>query len=372
LSEELTRRSLLKFSGMAALAAAMPRAEAVPSPTQGDSKPIHLNLNENAYGPSPTVLDAIPRELTRISRYGDPQVAQALTEQIAAYEKLPVEQVLLGEILGVLGPHLGNQGGPGGEFIYSTPGYLALVDAAAHTGGIEVPVPLNAEYENDLPALQAAITAKTRALYLINPHNPTGTVTENNAFKKFLRETSQRAPAIVDEAYLEFTSDFESRSAVSLVRDGANVLVFRTFDKIHGLAGLPLGYTLAPKKLAADLRKQGVRDAEALGRLNMLAGSLALADIAHVQSVRTTVAAERAKWLAVLDELKLRHTRSTANFIFFDAGHPQTKIAEAMLARGVLIARAFPPYTNWVRITIGLPYENQAAQQILKQALLAF
>jgi histidinol-phosphate aminotransferase len=352
---------------MAAIAAVMPGAEAAPSPTQGDSSPIHLNLNENAYGPSPQVLEAIPHELTRISRYGDPLVAQALTEQIAAYEKLPVEQVLLGEILGVLGPHLGNQGGPGGEFIYSTPGYLALVDAAARTGGVAVPVPLNADYENDLPALRASITAKTRAIYLINPHNPTGTVSDNERFKTFLREASERVPIIVDEAYLEYTPDFGSRSAVSLVRDGANVLVFRTFDKIHGLAGLPLGYTLAPKKLAAELRKQGVRDAEALGRLNMLAGSLALADTGHVRHVRETVATEKAKWFRVLDELKLPYTSSAANFIFFNTGHPQAQIAEGMRAQGILIARAFPPYATWARITIGLPNENSAAQRSLRE-----
>jgi histidinol-phosphate aminotransferase len=367
--EDLSRRSLLKMSGIAALAASLPQHGAALSGTSEPATPIHLNLNENAFGPSPKVLQAVSHELSHISRYGDPKAAQDLTEQIAAFEKLPVEQVLLGEILGVLGPHLGSQGGPGGEFIYSTPGYLALVDAAARAGGVEVPVPLNANHENDLDALRAAVNAKTRALYLINPHNPTGTVSDNQAFKSFLRETSQRAPVIVDEAYLEFTSDFEARSAVSLVRDGANVLVFRTFDKIHGLAGLPLGYTLAPKELASTLRKQGVRDAEALGRLNMLAGSIALSDTAHVQNVRSTVAAERARWFAILDELKLPHTKSVTNFIFFDTGHPQAKLADAMKARGIQIARAFPPYTNWIRITIGLPRENLLAQQGLREAL---
>ena len=372
--EDLSRRSLLKMSGIAALASSLPQHGAALSggSETGASEPatpIHLNLNENAFGPSPKVLQAVSNELSRISRYGDPKDAQDLTEQIAAFEKLPVEQVLLGEILGVLGPHLGSQGGPGGEFIYSTPGYLALVDAAARAGGVEVPVPLNASHENDLNALRAAVSAKTRALYLINPHNPTGTVSDNQAFKSFLRETSQRAPVIVDEAYLEFTPDFEARSAVSLVRDGANVLVFRTFDKIHGLAGLPLGYTLAPKELASTLRKQGARDAEALGRLNMLAGSVALSDTTHVQSVRATVASERAKWFALLDELKLPHTKSVTNFVFFNTGYPQAKLADAMRARGIQIARAFPPYTNWIRITIGLPRENLLAQQSLREAL---
>ena len=254
MSEQVTRRALIKLSGMVAVGAAMPRPGLAMNgnPLQStQSDLVHLNLKENAYGPFPSVLDAITHELTRINRYGDAHVAEQLTEQIAAFEKLPVEQVLLGEILGVLGPHLGSQGGSGGEFIYSSPGYLALVDAAQQAGGVEVPVPLNAQYENDLPALSAAVTPRTRALYLINPHNPTDTVSDNAAFKSFLKETSQKARVIVDEAYLEYTSQFESHSAVSLVREGANVLVFRTFDKIHGLAGLPLGYTLAPKELAA-------------------------------------------------------------------------------------------------------------------------
>ena len=369
MSSNLTRRSLLKTSSMALGASLLPSAAVAALPESSPQQLIHLNLNENAFGPSSSVESAIQREFPRLSRYADAASAQAFAEQIAAYERVPVEQVVLGEILGALGLYLGSQGGPGGEFIYSTPGYLALVDAASHVGGVGVPVPLNAAYENDLPTLTAKVNARTRALYLINPHNPTGTVSDDAAFKNFLREVSQRAPVIVDEAYLEYTADFESRSAVSLVREGANVLVFRTFDKIHGLAGLPIGYTLAPRPLADALRKQGVGDAESLGRLNIAAASAALADTAHVQRTRTIAATERAKWISVLDELKLQHTDSHTNFVFFDAGHPQTEIAAALHARNIDIGRTFPPYTSWARITIGLPEENRTVQQQLREVL---
>jgi histidinol-phosphate aminotransferase len=305
-----------------------------------------LNLNENAYGASPQVEPSIERELSRISRYADAEAAKELKEQIAAYERVAPEQVVLGKILEALGLYLGSQSGPGGEFIYSIPGYLALIDAAAHVGGVGVPVPLNASYENDLAALSAKISTKTRALYLINPHNPTGTVSDNQAFKSFLRESSQHTPVIVDEAYLEYTPDFDSRSAVSLVRDGAKVLVFRIFDKIYGLAGLPIGYTLAPRPIADALHKQGLGDAESLGRLNIAAASAALADRRHVFEVRDTVAGERAKWNAVLDGLRLTHTASNANFVFFDTGRPQPEFGEILLRHGVEIGRAFPPYTR--------------------------
>jgi histidinol-phosphate aminotransferase len=139
-------------------------------------------------------------------------------------------------------------------------------------------------------ALKSKVNPKTRAIYLVNPHNPTGTINDDEAFKSFLRETSRSAVVVVDEAYLEYTSDFDTRSAASLVREGANVVVFRTFDKIHGLAGMPIGYVLAPRSLADALRKQGAGGAEGLGRLNLVAASAALADTAQVVSTREAIA----------------------------------------------------------------------------------
>jgi histidinol-phosphate aminotransferase len=365
----LTRRSLLKNSSLALGASFFPTSAIATPHAQGSGEIIHLNLNENAFGPSPNVEVALRDELPRLSRYADARAAQAFAEQIAAYERVSVEQVVLGEILGELGVYFGSEKGPGGEFVYSTPGYLALINAASRVGGVGVAVPLNEKYENDLPALTAKVNDKTRALYLINPHNPTGTISEDNAFKKFLRDVSQRAPVIVDEAYLEYTPDFETRSSVSLTREGANVLVFRTFDKIYGLAGLPIGYTLVPRDLAVTLRKQGIGDAESLGRLNIAAASAALADTSHVRQIRSITIDERGKWISTLEELKLPHTNSHTNFIFFNSGHPQSEVTAAMRARGVDIGRSFPPYSNWARITIGKVDENSFAQQQLRQVL---
>jgi histidinol-phosphate aminotransferase len=315
------------------------------------------------------VAEAIQNEFDRLSRYADSQAAQLLTEYIAAYEEVLVEQVLLGEALGFLGLYLGSQGGPGGEFIYSTPGYLALIDAAARVGGLGVPVPLNTQYENDLPGISAKVNKQTRAIYLVNPHNPTGTVNDDKEFKGFLLKNSKNAVVIVDEAYLEYTPDFRSRSAVSLIRDGENVTVFRTFDKIHALAGLPMGYLIAPRALADALREQGAGDAESLGRLNLVAASAALRDTDQVERTRKAVARERTLWLSVLDDLQLRHSEAKANFIFFNAGMPQPKLAAAMLSQGIDIGRSHPPYANWARITIGLPEENLRAQAALRRTL---
>jgi len=369
-----SRRSLLTRSGAAFGASFITSQIAAASRVllyAESSSPwlVRLSFNENPYGPSPDVAEAIQREFNCLNRYADSQAALRLAEQIATHEQVPVEQVVLGEFLGCLGLYLGSQGGPGGDFIYSTPGYLALIDAAARAGGVGVPVPLDAQYQNDLPALGAKVNQRARAIYLVNPHNPAGTVNDGEEFKRFLRKNSQDAVAIVDEAYLEYTADFSWRSAVSLVRDGANVMVFRTFDKIHALAGLPIGYVLAPRALADALRKQGAGDGESLGRLNIVAAAAALRDTAQVERTRKVVAHEREIWLSVLHDLKLQHTETEANFVFFNAGIPQPKLAAAMLSQGIDIGRAHPPYALWARITIGLPEENQRAQAALRHTL---
>jgi len=366
-----SRRSLLKHVGASVMTSKIiGNISRVPLPAESSPpRLVRLSFNENPYGPSPHVAEAIQQEFDRLNRYADSQAAQLLAEQIATYEHVPREQVVLGEILGLLGSYLGTQGGSGGEFIYSTPGYLALIDAASGVGGVGVPVPLNGQYQNDLPALSRKVNQRTRAIYLVNPHNPTGTVNDGEEFKDFLRNNSQNAVVIVDEAYLEYAADFMSRSAVSLLRDGENVMVFRTFDKIHALAGLPIGYVLAPRALADALRKQGAGDAESLGRLNIVAASVALRDTAQMDRTRKAIAHERSIWLSVLHDLKLQHSEPNANFIFFNARMPQPKLAEAMLSHGIDIGRAHPPYTNWARITIGLPEENRRAQAALRLSL---
>lgn len=157
-------------------------------------------------------MEAVRQSFGRLNLYADAASAAALTEQITAKERVSAEQVVLGEVLDALGTYFAAKGEV--SFFYSSPGYLALIDAASRLGRIGMPVPLDREHRNDLTALAARVNAKTRAIYLVNPHNPTGTVNEDTAFKSFLREVSRRTPVIVDEAYLEYLPDFASRSAV--------------------------------------------------------------------------------------------------------------------------------------------------------------
>ena len=363
-------RAGLTSAAVAALAPVAGSAAAAAPSAAADTAPdlLRLDLNESSYGPSPRVGPAVQRALVDAPRYVSAAQLQALQVQIATLEGVAPEQVIVGEVLEALGQHLALSQGAGG-FIYSVPGYGALVDAARPVGGRAVEVPLNARLENDLPALLAAIAADTRALFVVNPHNPSGTLSPGADFDRFVTAAQARTLVIVDEAYLDYREDAAALSAVRLLRQGQNVVVFRTLGKIHALAGLQVGYALAPTALAAALHQRGVGGAHAQNQLSLAAASAALADTAHVAQVRRSVALERQRWQQVLTGLGLRSTEAAGNFVFVDTGRPHAAIAAGLLQQGVRIARVFAPYDSWVRITIGTPAENRRAQQALRHVL---
>ena len=351
----LSRREWLAMSAAAAGATALP--------AQALTRDIRLSLNENAWGPSPHVAPAIAGAANGIERYVDQSEVDALARQIAALERVSPDQVVLGEVLEPLGLYLARQRPGGGSIVFSTPGYTALVDAAAPLGGKGVGIPLNPQLENDLPALAAAIDATTLAVSLVNPHNPSGTVNDAGAFDRFVLNAAAKTLVVVDEAYLEY-DDLAARSAIRHVRGGANVLVFRTLAKIYGLAGLSIGYAVAPATLAAGLRAAGFGAPHSLSRVALAAGAASLADQDHVRRVRTAVARERARLIASLDRQGFRHTDSKANFIFFRPSEPAA-LRRRFAAAGIAIARPFPPLEDWLRITVGTTSENDRVIAVL-------
>jgi histidinol-phosphate aminotransferase len=234
---------------------------------------------------------------------------------------------------------------------------------------VVVGIPLNADLENDLPAIAARVTARTRSIYIVNPHNPTSTASETVPFKAFLREMAERTTVIVDEAYLEFEPGFAQKTAVELTRSGANVVVFRTFGKIYGLAGMPMGYAVAPKGLADSLKRNGLGAAHSLDRLALTAAAASLRDAGYVDEIRLKVVEERQKWHTFLDTMGRRRSDSRGNFVFFETGQPYAFVAARLLDEGIEIARAFPSFDHWVRISIGLPAENVRARDAIEKLL---
>src|SRR5882757_1103383 len=363
----MSRRDYLTASGLAlsglVLSATLGHTESAMQPLRA-----RLSLNENPFGPSRLALAAVQNEFGSLFRYVDKQ-ADILTPAIVARQGISADHIVLGEILEALGLFLAKEGPVGGEFIYSEPGYTALVNAVGPGGGVVVGVPLDTNLQNDLAAIAAKVNPRTRAIYLVNPHNPTGTVSEAATFAAFVREMSRRTLVIVDEAYLEFEPDFDARTVVGLTRTGENVVVFRTFGKMYGLAGLAVGYALAPKPLAASLKRAGIGTPETLTRPALAAAAASLRDEYYVATTRAKVVAEREKWNRLFDTMKLRHSDSRGNFVFFETGRPHREVAEALGAKGIEIGRAFPAYDRWVRISIGLPEENALARTAIADLL---
>jgi histidinol-phosphate aminotransferase len=331
-------------------------------------KLVRLSLNENPFGPAPGAIGAIQREFSNLCRYTGEEF-DMLVGLIAAREGVGKEQVILGEILEPLGTYLSLQGGPGGEFIFSDPGYTALIDAAVAVGGRAIGVPLGAQMENDLPAIAAKVNAHTRAVFLVNPHNPTGIVGDSEQLKNFARTTARHALVIVDEAYLEFADHFAQRTLADLVRAGENVIVFRTFAKVYGLAGLDIGYGLVPVPVAKALSAQGLNNPHLFNRLAVAASAASLKDTDYVGRVTSLVGREREQWFGLFRDMKLKFTPSSGNFVFFETGMPHAEFAAALLEDGVAVGRAFPPYDRWVRISIGLPEENAVARTAVRKLL---
>lgn len=341
----------------------------LPVSAPGGGAPLaRLSLNENPYGPAPAVINAIQREFANLCRYTGAEY-DALVVLIAAKEGVPKEQIILGEILEPLGTYLSLQGGSGGEFIYSDPGYTALIDSAVAVGGRAVSVALNSRLENDLPAITAKVNQHTRAVFLVNPHNPTGIVADREQLRNFARTISHQALVIVDEAYLEFADHYAERTLADLVRAGENVIVFRTFAKVYGLAGLDIGYGLVPKSIAKALSAQGLNNPHLFNRLAVAAAAHSLQDASYVAGVTRRVAEERELWFRLFRELKLNFTPSSANFVFFESGVPHAEFAADLLKDGVAIGHAFPPYDRWARVSIGLPEENALARAAVRKSL---
>lgn len=328
--------------------------------------PVPVALNENPFGCSPLVRQTIRSRLSDLHRHSEEE-ADDLVALIASNERVSTDQIVVGDVLGALGRELGLAARGCRELLHSTPGYTQLAQAAEAAGGAGMAIPLDGRLENDLAEFAARVTANTWAAYLVNPHNPSGTVSAPAAFLDAVRELSNRTLVIVDEAYLEFTEDFAARTTAPLVRAGHDVICLRTFSKVHGLAGLRLSYAILPAATKRRLSKWGGLDPHRLDLLAVWAATTALRDEQFVCDTRRRVGIERTRWERALDGLGLRRSVSRANFVFFHTALPHATAAAQFLARNVRIGRAFLPLDRWVRISIGLPEENTAALAALQE-----
>lgn len=346
------------------------RAQTISPERLAATQPVkaRLSLNENPFGPAPGARAALETLVSsgQVCRYPFRET-QELVEHLAKKEGVRPAQIVLGvgsgELLEAAGIHFGQRQG---RIVYATPGYLQLPRAAEAMGATLSPVPLNAKLEHDLEAMAAMAGAATTLFYIANPHNPTGTVVSPGALRAFIEQVTPRSFVFLDEAYLDIADRYGERTMVSLVKGDRPLLVARTFSKIYGLAGLRVGYAVASEGFAEQLRKYSVGSLSGPGVVAALAS---LRDPDYVATTRAKIVAERDALLATLRELGKTYAEPQGNFVFFKTGRPHAEFASRMMAEGVGVARAFPPLTEWARLTIGLPDENALARAALRKVL---
>src|ERR1700680_3631784 len=359
----LSRRDLLSASALLLAGPAAARRAAGKEAAPGGA-PMVLCWNENPYGPSPAARLAVSRAISQGCRYPADAEMQELVAALASHEGTGADCIVTGtgsgELLGVVGL-LG--GGAAGEIIGAEPTYAELPDYARLRGAALKFVPVDAGLRHDLPAMRAAVSERTRAVYLCNPNNPTGTAVSASEVRAFVAALPERLITIVDEAYMDFTVGADVASVADLVQSSQRVVVLRTFSKIHGMAGLRCGYAIARPDMAAELAAARMATPNILA---VRAARASLGDHAFLAHCRRRILASRTRITTELTRLGLAYAEPQGNFVFFDTGMPLAQFTEFMQRHNILVGRRFPPYENWCRITIGTEPEIDAFLEALR------
>lgn len=330
------------------------------------SQIVKLASNENPLGPSPKALAAMQETLLRSHFYPDGG-GYYLREAIAQKMGLDRSNVILGcgsnEVIEFIGKAFLN---PGDDIVVARHAFAVYKLMATLFGAetIEVPDP---NFAHDLPAMLAAITPKTKEIFIANPNNPTGTLLSQEQIDDFMAKVPPHIVVVFDEAYYEFLPN--PPDVLKYVREGRNVVVLRTFSKIQGLANLRIGYGLAPASLIDVLQKtRQPFNANGIAQAGALAGLL---DDEHQTKTRDLTIAGRDWLQEQFGKLGLEYVPSHANFVLVKVGNGRAVFGELM-KKGIII-RDMTSYglPEWIRVSIGTREQNERFLEELRRVLSA-
>ena len=326
----------------------------------GLERVVKLASNEGPFGPFPAALEAIRRSAAELNRYPDGG-AYALRAALAERHDLRFEEVAVGAgsdgIVDCLSQAVLD---PGDEIVCGWPSFPSYVIYAKRQGAVPVTVPLDG-YTYDLDGLLAAVTERTKIVYVSYPNNPTGTANTGADLDSFIERLPTHVLAVVDQAYFEYVDDSDHVDAIeSYAKQGARVVVLRTFSKIYGLAGLRIGYAVAPAAVATSIAK--VRRPFDMSTAAQEAALASLDDVAEVERRRRVNAEERPALERAMREAGLEPAPgAVANFLYAEnpAGDSRP-LFEALLREGMIV-RPLHGFgaTNAIRVTVGTPEENE-------------
>ncbi|PIQ48181.1 MAG: aminotransferase [Cytophagales bacterium CG12_big_fil_rev_8_21_14_0_65_40_12] len=367
----MDRRSWLKKGGALSALTLLGGTAVASTLTQSDiekfnprpfSGPAQLNFNENPFGPSAKVRKAMTEAFDMGCRYPDSLIDE-LAEMVAKKEGVTRDHIVIGggstEGLKVTGLTFANNGG---EIIAARPTFLAMMSYAQQWGATVNWVDLDDKLTHDVDEMERRISSKTKLIFLCNPNNPTSTLLEKNKLVNFVTSASKKTIVFSDEAYYDFIEEKDYPSMVTLVKEGANVIVSKTFSKVYGLAGLRVGYLVAKPELANKIRENVVANSNVLA---LQAAMTALNDDEFYNFSLNKVKEGKQLMYKTMDSLGLEYIPSNTNFIFFKTGRDIKTFNKQMLENGVLVGRPFPPYNDWCRISMGTIEEVQVFNKAL-------
>jgi histidinol-phosphate aminotransferase len=325
-----------------------------------------LASNESPYPPIPAVVEAITRTLGGLNRYPDPTNAR-LRRALSDRYGVPAERIAIGngscDILLAAGEALLE---PGAEVVYAWPSFSVYPHLAAASGATAITVDLNERHEHDLEAMAAEITVATRLVIVCNPNNPTSTALPSEAIAAFVAQVPRHVCVIVDEAYCEFNTLDDPDTTLDLLPRHPNLVLLRTFSKVHGLCGLRVGFGLC----GSDEFPTAVNQVRQPFFCNAAAQAAAMEALRHQDEVnarveRTIIA--RVEIEDGLRELGIEPAESQANFCWFDlpvAGGEdpadvEGRVVQGLADRGVLVrAGAALGRVGALRVTYGTGPQN--------------
>ena len=311
-----------------------------------------LVWNENPHGPSKKAAAAFQEAVFDGNHYSWGSLEE-LVEKIAAYEGVETNQIMMGpgssDLLGKTAMVLFQEGG---NVISADPSYMSLVSVAKAAGGKWKSVKLTPDYQHDLDAMEAAIDDDTKLVYITNPNNPTATITDTKKLYDFCDRVSDRVPVFIDEAYIELSDGGMANSMAPLVAKGKDVYVSRTFSKIHGMAGLRIGYMLGNVDSLETINKV-TRGGMGISGPSIAAAKTSMDDAEYLTSCKAKIKEARDYTTDYLAKRGIEFMPSETNFVIFPIDMEGDAFLEQIYERKIVV-RAFKFWDqNWCRVSMG-------------------
>lgn len=351
-----TRRNWLKKIGLGAAGASLAPFEAIADTgkisrelSKLEGVTIELGLNENPYGPSPSARAEMAKHIN-MNRY-ERNVVSDLASELANYNQVGLKNILItagSTIILDLTARLASQ--KKGNFVTAEPTFNYWGNMAQKLGMKKIAIPLTEAKKHNFPEMLNAMTPETHLVYVCNPNNPSGTLMDNEALAQFVDTASKTALVLVDEAYLEFTDE---PSVGRLISDNKNVVVAKTFSKIHGLAGARVGYAIAHEALIKKLKQLQTWNGGDISTVSASGALASLKDTDFTTSVRRNIEDARTFTLQELKKLNITCIPSHTNFLYFTLKDYEKDYFQRLKNNNINGGRIYEQVGQWARISVG-------------------